>query len=149
MTQGRQTATPPAVQADRAMRQNTETQPGGPKVRSLPWPNPGQPAQPVDVRQEQVQLQKIAKNVQRNEDTKRRNTPRDPEQHYRVGMIAMQAGATKEGLRWLNSALAEDPTHAPTHKALMEYYQSTGDVRRAAEHRALAEKYAKDEEKSP
>jgi Tfp pilus assembly protein PilF len=57
---------------------------------------------------------------------------------YQVGMVALRAGAVEEALGWLYAALREDPDHAPSHKALMEHYQKTGDFARAAEHRAKA-----------
>lgn len=69
-------------------------------------------------------------------------TPRDPGLHYQVGMISQRAGAAQEALRWFQSALREDPNHAPTHKALMEYYESIGDFGRAREHRQKAGKDA-------
>jgi tetratricopeptide (TPR) repeat protein len=64
--------------------------------------------------------------------------PHDPELHYQVGMIALRAKAIPEALRWFHSALREDPNHAPTHKALMEYYESQGEFGRAREHRLKA-----------
>ena len=54
----------------------------------------------------------------------------------RRGLIFLQTGQAKEGLRWLNSALQEDPGYRPTHQALMEYYESIGDEEQAAWHRA-------------
>jgi Tfp pilus assembly protein PilF len=53
-------------------------------------------------------------------------------------MISLRAGAAEEGLRWLNSALKEDPHYAPAHKALADYYQRHGDFNRAAQHRQKA-----------
>ena len=68
----------------------------------------------------------------------RDKTPRNADMHYRVGMVAMRAGSVQLGLSWLYSALNEDPNHAPSHRALMEYYQKVGDFYRAAEHRVKA-----------
>jgi tetratricopeptide (TPR) repeat protein len=65
-------------------------------------------------------------------------TPHDPELHYQLGMIFQRAGAAQEALRWFSSALREDPNHVPTHKALMEYYESNGDYGRSREHRQKA-----------
>jgi tetratricopeptide (TPR) repeat protein len=62
-------------------------------------------------------------------------TPHNPDLHYRIGMISLRAGADGEALRWLYSALREDPNHQGAHKALMEYYQRKGDLSRAREHR--------------
>lgn len=61
--------------------------------------------------------------------------PHNADLHYEVGMISLRAGAATEGLRWLHSALKENPSHQGAHKALMEYYQSIGDLGRAREHR--------------
>jgi predicted Zn-dependent protease len=61
--------------------------------------------------------------------------PHDPDLHYQIGVISMRAGAVAEGLRWLQSALKEDPNHQGAHKALMEHYQRRGDLGKAREHR--------------
>lgn len=61
-------------------------------------------------------------------------TPHDPGLHYELGMIAFRSGSPTEGLRWLESALREDPRHAPTHRGLALYYQKTGQAGRAARH---------------
>jgi hypothetical protein len=109
-----------------------------------PTPAPGNGARGEAAPPTPAQLQKIASRVQRIEALKSEKTPRDPEPHYQVGMVALRAGATAEALRWFNTALQEDPNHAPTHRALKEYYESVGDFRRAAEHRVLAEMHAQD-----
>jgi predicted Zn-dependent protease len=62
-------------------------------------------------------------------------TPHNADLHYRIGMISMRAGAVTEGLRWLNSALKENPNHQGAHKALMEHYQRIGDAVKAREHK--------------
>jgi tetratricopeptide (TPR) repeat protein len=49
-------------------------------------------------------------------------SPHDPALRHEVGMIFLQSGQTVEGLRWLGSALQEDPTYQPTRLALAEYY---------------------------
>jgi len=80
------------------------------------------------------------KQIRRITTIQMQQTPHDPELHYQVGMIALRAKSTQEALRWFHSALREDPNHAPTHKALMEYYESVGDFSRAREHRQKAGK---------
>jgi predicted Zn-dependent protease len=57
-----------------------------------------------------------------------------------AGVILARNGHADEGRRWLESALAEDPRHGPSHLALAEYYEQRGDARRAAEHRRRAER---------
>ncbi|HEY7331276.1 MAG TPA: tetratricopeptide repeat protein [Gemmataceae bacterium] len=61
-------------------------------------------------------------------------SPHDADLHYQIGMISMRAGSVAEGLRWLNSALRENPNHQGARKALMEYYQRKGDLGKAREH---------------
>ena len=61
-------------------------------------------------------------------------SPHDPGLHYELGMIAFRSGSPKEGLRWLESALREDPRHVPAHRGLALYYQKAGQAGRAARH---------------
>jgi Tfp pilus assembly protein PilF len=63
--------------------------------------------------------------------------PHDPEPRYQAGMILLRNGKEPYGLRWLASALVEDPRHAATHRALADYYERSGDRRRAAQHREM------------
>ncbi len=46
-------------------------------------------------------------------------------------------GLESEGLRWLESALVEDPRHAPTHRALTDFYARAGDKEKAEQHRKM------------
>jgi Tfp pilus assembly protein PilF len=64
--------------------------------------------------------------------------PSDAALRCEVGLIFLDTGQDQEGLRWLASALQEDPTHRPTHAALAAYYQRTGDNRLATHHRRQA-----------
>jgi tetratricopeptide (TPR) repeat protein len=89
----------------------------------------------------QARLERIEGDIRRLQDISRvkmQHTPHDPALHYELGVIAMRAGAVEEGLRWLHSALEENPNHAATHKALMEYYLKIGDFGRAEQHRQKA-----------
>jgi Tfp pilus assembly protein PilF len=61
--------------------------------------------------------------------------PRSPGLRCEIGMVLMRNGQEPEALRWLESALLEDPGHACTHQALRDYYERKGDSERAAEHR--------------
>ncbi|HEV2949125.1 MAG TPA: hypothetical protein VGX70_17250 [Gemmataceae bacterium] len=49
-------------------------------------------------------------------------------------------GLESEGLRWLESALVEDPRHAPTHRALTDFYARAGDKEKAELHRRMMNK---------
>lgn len=64
--------------------------------------------------------------------------PHDPALRCEAGVLLLGNGLESEGLRWLESALAEDPRHAPTHQALADYYKRTGNSERAEQHRRLA-----------
>jgi tetratricopeptide (TPR) repeat protein len=44
--------------------------------------------------------------------------PRNPDLRYKAGMILLRNGHTEGGVRWIQSALAEDPAHEPSRKAL-------------------------------
>ncbi|MCI0741700.1 MAG: tetratricopeptide repeat protein [Gemmataceae bacterium] len=52
--------------------------------------------------------------------------PNDPALRLKAGEIFLDVGHVTEGLRWLHSALREDPRHRPTHEALMKYYRKAG-----------------------
>jgi tetratricopeptide (TPR) repeat protein len=65
-------------------------------------------------------------------------SPHDPALRCEAGLLLIRNGLESEGLRWLESALVEDPRHAPTHQALADYYQRTGYSDLAKQHRRLA-----------
>jgi tetratricopeptide (TPR) repeat protein len=65
--------------------------------------------------------------LDRIEDAKKRlnvltrqiaQTPHDPVPRYEAGMIFLDNGQDNEGIRWLVSALQEDPRHQPSRQAL-------------------------------
>jgi Flp pilus assembly protein TadD len=49
--------------------------------------------------------------------------PHDAGLRCEAGEIFLGIGNDTEGLRWLDSALREDPNHAPTHRILRDYYR--------------------------
>jgi tetratricopeptide (TPR) repeat protein len=67
-----------------------------------------------------------------------RNSPRDASLRFDVATWALQNGREPDGVRWLFATLLVDPRHVPTHAALADYFQRTGQPRRSAEHRRLA-----------
>jgi len=77
-----------------------------------------------------VQLREAVQQVVKN--------PHDPEPRYKAGMILLRNGKEPYGVRWLASALVEDPRHAATHRALADYYERSGDSKRASLHRKWA-----------
>jgi tetratricopeptide (TPR) repeat protein len=77
--------------------------------------------------QEQNQILK-----QKEDDLKRFNDvvnqelmrrPLDPALHCELGQLLLRGGHVEEGLRWLHSALSQDPNYAPARQALAEHYQ--------------------------
>lgn len=64
--------------------------------------------------------------------------PDDPEPRYQIAERMMRNGMENEARRWLESALAQNPRHRPSHELLARYYEQFGDLSRAAEHRKFA-----------
>jgi tetratricopeptide (TPR) repeat protein len=64
--------------------------------------------------------------------------PHDAALHRELGDILLRTGGVEEGLRWLHSALREDPKHAPAHASLADYYEAIGQLGRADRHRSQA-----------
>ena len=50
--------------------------------------------------------------------------PDDPALHCELGELLLRSGHREEGLRWLHSALRQDPQFEPARKALAEFYRS-------------------------
>jgi tetratricopeptide (TPR) repeat protein len=48
--------------------------------------------------------------------------PRNPDLRHRAGELMLRNGHEREGVRWVRSALAVNPNHAPSRKTLDEYY---------------------------
>jgi tetratricopeptide (TPR) repeat protein len=65
-------------------------------------------------------------------------TPHDASLRCEMGQILLRNAQTKEGCRWLESALKEDPHDENAHTALAEFYEGSGDPRQAALHRRHA-----------
>jgi tetratricopeptide (TPR) repeat protein len=89
----------------------------------------------------QKQLKQMENDMRRIHEIATRQmqaNPHNPALHYEVAMIALRAGATEEGVRWLHSALRENPRYRPAHRALALYYRQRGSPGRAAEHLKLA-----------
>src|SRR5262249_51235921 len=65
-------------------------------------------------------------------------TPHDPELRLRAARLCLDNGQEEAGLNWLRSALKEKSDHAPTHRALADYYEKKGRPDLARRHRSLA-----------
>jgi tetratricopeptide (TPR) repeat protein len=61
--------------------------------------------------------------------------PNDPDLAAEAGELLLQQGEDQRGLFWLHRALALDPRHTPSHRALLAYYERTNNPAKAAEHR--------------
>ena len=64
-----------------------------------------------------------------------RRPSRDPGPASEIGTLLLQIGQDRLGLYWMDEALARDPEHQPTRRALVEYFEKRGDPERAAVHR--------------
>jgi tetratricopeptide (TPR) repeat protein len=64
-------------------------------------------------------------------------TPDDADLRCRIGRLFLRYGE-EEGLRWLLLNVQNHPDHRPSHQALAEYYQNSGQLELAAEQRRLA-----------
>jgi tetratricopeptide (TPR) repeat protein len=72
--------------------------------------------------------QKIAADLQRlNELTHEIGAdPKAVDLRFEAGSILLRNGYERDGLRWLDSVLQQDPGHALTHQALAAYYKNKG-----------------------
>lgn len=66
-----------------------------------------------------------------------RGAARDPDVRCELGLWCLRNGQEQAGIRWLCTALLVGPDHRPTHAELADYFERTGQPRRAALHRAL------------
>ena len=73
----------------------------------------------------QAQLKKVEGDLDRLRELTRRlaSDPHNADLRCEAGQIMLRNGQATEGLRWLNSALQEDPNHAATRQALAEYHR--------------------------
>lgn len=65
-------------------------------------------------------------------------SPYNPDLRREMGELFLRNGREDEGLRWLQSALALQPKHQPTHRVLADYYEKVKRPDLAARHRTLA-----------
>jgi predicted Zn-dependent protease len=71
----------------------------------------------------QAQLKKTEKELDRLDEITRKiaRDPHNADLRYEAGQIMLRNGQETEGLRWLGSALHEDPAHAATLQTLAEH----------------------------
>jgi Tfp pilus assembly protein PilF len=89
----------------------------------------------AEAEQVRARLEKLDRDLARLDEVTRQigSTPHDPDLRCEAGQILLQNGQETEGLRWLASALQEDPSHAATHKALAEYQERAGTRQKTAQ----------------
>jgi tetratricopeptide (TPR) repeat protein len=64
-----------------------------------------------------------------------RQPSNDPGPAAEIGAALLAIGQKRQGMYWLDQALARDPGHTATHKVLAEHFESNGQPERAASHR--------------
>lgn len=60
---------------------------------------------------------------------------RNPQIAYEIGSLLLRIKHEKQGMHWMDEALARDPRHRPTHEFLADYFEKNGNPNRAAVHR--------------
>ncbi len=113
-------------QAERLFRQSLKLAPAEPECLNALAGLYGQMGRTADeatyrvayqkATRDQAELREVAIAVARN--------PRDADLRYKAGMLMLQNGYTAAGVQWLESALAEQPGHEPSRKALAEAVRS-------------------------
>jgi hypothetical protein len=61
--------------------------------------------------------------------------PRNVELRYQIALELMRLGREPEGMAALLYVVEQQPQHGPAHQALADYFERTGQPRRAARHR--------------
>jgi Tfp pilus assembly protein PilF len=67
-----------------------------------------------------------------------RDHPEDVAVRWELWLWCLRNGQQEDGLAWLFEVLLKNPRHAPAHAALADYFERTGQPRRAAEQRKSA-----------
>jgi tetratricopeptide (TPR) repeat protein len=99
-----------------------------------------QGGRPAEAKAFQDRLKRILADRNRLErlQTAMLDKPADAVLRSEMGSLLLRLGQTEQGVRWLHSALKQDPRHKATHKALADYYEQAGRKEQAAHHRRLA-----------
>jgi tetratricopeptide (TPR) repeat protein len=97
------------------------------------------PADEVRAQGERLkQLEADTKRIEQIATHDMQRAPHDAALHCEAGVISLRLGSVTEGVRWLQSALKEDPRYGPAHEALALFYERTGNRALAVRHRELA-----------
>jgi tetratricopeptide (TPR) repeat protein len=126
------------VEAERWLRKALERSPRDPEARYTLYEclssqeNREQEAEEQLARWEQARRdrERLTRLLRTDLDRK----PNDPDLAAEAGELLLQQGEDERGLFWLHRALALDPQHVPSHRALSAYYERTNNPAKAAEH---------------
>jgi predicted Zn-dependent protease len=72
--------------------------------------------------------------------------PRDPALRTEMGELFLKNGREQDGLRWLESALREQPDYPLAHRLLASYYERMGQEDKAGRHRKFGQPEVRDRE---
>jgi predicted Zn-dependent protease len=128
-------------EAEELLRKAARLQPGDQPTQYLYSQLLMQSGKTAEAKEVDKNLKQIEADVVRMEELlngKLENSPHDPGLLFETGMIAIRAGVVDDGVRWLESALKEDPKYAPAHKSLAIIYRQSGDLARSSRHLELA-----------
>ena len=127
------------AESERWLRQALARDPQNAEARySLYLSLQGQPGRQEEARQELArsrQDRQLRDRLTRLLRTELSARPNDPNLAAEAGELLLQVGEDERGLFWLRRALALDPRHAASHRALIAYYERTNNPAKAAEHR--------------
>jgi tetratricopeptide (TPR) repeat protein len=127
------------VEAERWLRKALSRSPVDPDARYALYQSlQHQPNREGEAREELVRWEQDRKNrdkLTRLLRTELERKPNDPDLAAEIGELLLQQGEDQKGLFWLHRALALDPRHVASHRALLAYYERTNNPAKAAEHR--------------
>jgi tetratricopeptide (TPR) repeat protein len=128
-----------AAEAERWLRKALAVQPRDPDARyALLRSLQLQPKRQRDARKELETWKRDRRNRDRLVRLLRTELdlkPKDADLARETGELFLELGEDQRGLFWLHRALALNPRHAPTHRALIAYYERTNNKALADEHR--------------
>jgi tetratricopeptide (TPR) repeat protein len=129
------------AEADAWLRQACALEPGGYEAHYQFQQCLFRQGKAAEAEEEAARLQQIEEDVRQLQDIVRKRLPEkpnDPELRAQLGSILLRAGATEEGVRWLQAALEKDSLYGPAHQALADHYRRAGQLGLAERHQALA-----------
>jgi tetratricopeptide (TPR) repeat protein len=127
------------AEAERWLRKALARSPRDPEARYTLYRSlQGQPNREREAQEELArweQDRRIGDRLTRLLRTELDARPQDPDLAAEAGELLLQTGEDQRGLFWLHRALALDPRHAASHRALLAYYERTQNPAKAEEHR--------------